>query len=266
MYLLLSQFVGNLASLLKKPVFFVPGNRDLPDLMFAQNEMTNVDCLQGHPPRSLNEISLAGIGGSNWINGMFTYEWREEWAYTTARSHLGNAPLTNCVLVSHCPPFGGQNDVLLGTNRHAGSLAVHRLLADYQPLICVSGHIHESSGVEMIGKTLCINVGSLVAPIRILLEGGRKDLYRKSYSLAERCYRVDIFSVEPAHIRVYQILSPKDLDFEMQINSYELKDGVLSTLPLGYQIGDETIEPSLEKPAEPKPEVSAQEPQPPASE
>lgn len=30
----------------------------------------------------------------------------------------------------------------------------------YQPLLGLHGHIHESAGVEYIGRTLCVNPGS----------------------------------------------------------------------------------------------------------
>jgi Icc-related predicted phosphoesterase len=43
---------------------------------------------------------------------------------------------------------------------HVGSKAVRKVIEEYQPLLGLHGHIHESKGVVRIGKTLCINAGS----------------------------------------------------------------------------------------------------------
>lgn len=41
-----------------------------------------------------------------------------------------------------------------------GSTAVRRFVEEQQPLLGLHGHVHESRGEEMIGRTLCINPGS----------------------------------------------------------------------------------------------------------
>jgi Icc-related predicted phosphoesterase len=41
-----------------------------------------------------------------------------------------------------------------------GSHAVRQILEEYQPLLALHGHIHESRGTARIGRTLCINPGS----------------------------------------------------------------------------------------------------------
>jgi Icc-related predicted phosphoesterase len=48
-----------------------------------------------------------------------------------------------------------------------GSTAVRQLLEEYQPLLSLHGHIHESRGAVTIGKTLAINSGSEYATGRI---------------------------------------------------------------------------------------------------
>jgi Icc-related predicted phosphoesterase len=74
----------------------------------------------------------------------------------------------------HCPPYGTMLDaapkvdeklrpvmsgggVVIGP---AGSTAVRAAIEKYQPLLGLHGHIHESRGLEKIGRTLCINPGS----------------------------------------------------------------------------------------------------------
>jgi uncharacterized protein len=48
-----------------------------------------------------------------------------------------------------------------------GSTAVRQILEEYQPLVALHGHIHESRGAVQIGRTLAINSGSEYASGRI---------------------------------------------------------------------------------------------------
>ena len=41
-----------------------------------------------------------------------------------------------------------------------GSSAVRAVIEEYQPLLGLHGHVHESSAAEHLGRTLCINPGS----------------------------------------------------------------------------------------------------------
>ncbi|MEM3088899.1 MAG: metallophosphoesterase, partial [Candidatus Bathyarchaeia archaeon] len=41
-----------------------------------------------------------------------------------------------------------------------GSIAVSNAIKKYQPLLGLHGHIHESRGTVVIGRTRCINPGS----------------------------------------------------------------------------------------------------------
>ena len=43
---------------------------------------------------------------------------------------------------------------------HVGSVAVRQAIEKHQPMLGLHGHIHESSGFDKIGRTLCLNPGS----------------------------------------------------------------------------------------------------------
>jgi len=74
----------------------------------------------------------------------------------------------------HAPPYKTRIDLAPDLDRnkkpivvggqvcmiHAGSRAVKKAIETYQPLLGLHGHIHESSGVEKIRNTICINPGS----------------------------------------------------------------------------------------------------------
>jgi Icc-related predicted phosphoesterase len=79
-----------------------------------------------------------------------------------------------CILNFHCPPYASTRDdapeldtslrpVIRGGRPSivpVGSHAVRAAIRKYQPPVALHGHIHESRGVQKIGRTLCINPGS----------------------------------------------------------------------------------------------------------
>jgi Icc-related predicted phosphoesterase len=68
-------------------------------------------------------------------------------------SGLDTAP----VLDANLRPTVTAGDVIRGP---VGSHAVRRIIEEFQPLLSVHGHIHESGGERRIGDTVCINPGS----------------------------------------------------------------------------------------------------------
>jgi Icc-related predicted phosphoesterase len=92
-------------------------------------------------------------------------------------SGLDTAPL----LDENLRPTISAGDVLRGP---VGSTAVRRIIEDYQPLLSIHGHIHESGGERKIGKTLCINPGSEAN--EGILRGYLIDVGRKGVELAQR--------------------------------------------------------------------------------
>jgi len=69
---------------------------------------------------------------------------------------------------------------------HVGSKSVRRVIEKSQPLIGLHGHIHESKGVEKLGRTLCFNPGSeygegFLRGVLINLEKGKVKNYLFTY-------------------------------------------------------------------------------------
>ena len=62
------------------------------------------------------------------------------------------------IIISHQPPYKTFADRVLG-GLHTGSRALRAFIDDKKPLLCLCGHIHESSGMEYYGDTLVINPG-----------------------------------------------------------------------------------------------------------
>ncbi len=74
----------------------------------------------------------------------------------------------------HAPPYGTMIDLAPKLDEKArvnvrygapemvpvGSKSIRELFEKYQPILGLHGHIHESGGMEYIGRTLCVNPGS----------------------------------------------------------------------------------------------------------
>jgi len=89
---------------------------------------------------------------------------------------VGVKNMQNCIFNLHCPPYNSGLDLApklqivkgeslpVSTGREmipVGSMAVHRAIEKHQPLLGLHGHIHESEGFYTIGRTMCVNTGSL---------------------------------------------------------------------------------------------------------
>lgn len=138
---------------LGSPVFFVPGNMD-PRSLLEVHELEG--CFNLHRNKSyLGSYSIGGVGG-----GLISpFSTRIEFSEGEIGSILESIGRVD-IVVSHTPPFGtGLDRVRSGIN--VGSKALRKYIEEYSPLLCVCGHIHESSGAEKIGNTLAINPGPL---------------------------------------------------------------------------------------------------------
>jgi Icc-related predicted phosphoesterase len=74
----------------------------------------------------------------------------------------------------HCPPKDTRIDLAPELDKnlkpvivpgvdakiHVGSSSVRQFIEEYQPVLGLHGHVHESPGVEHIGNTVCLNPGS----------------------------------------------------------------------------------------------------------
>lgn len=72
----------------------------------------------------------------------------------------------------HEPPHGSALDKL-GNGQHVGSPGVRAFIERVQPAAVITGHIHESTGLDMVGKTPVINPGMLAGGgyVRIDFDG-----------------------------------------------------------------------------------------------
>ncbi|MCF8110670.1 MAG: metallophosphoesterase family protein [Desulfobacteraceae bacterium] len=139
-------------------VLAVPGNCDHPDV----DQWLNSEDINLHPKSLVTEdIGFAGLGGSIYtpFNTPFEYSETQAGKYLSevAADIAEDKPF---ILVSHQPPAETSCD-RLRDGRHVGSRKLRRFIETRQPLVCVTGHIHESVAADRIGETWVVNPGPL---------------------------------------------------------------------------------------------------------
>lgn len=160
------RILGYLRSL-NVPVLAVPGNLDPQSSIHVAFRKTGIVDLHGRG-EILDGIGFIGCGGSP--IGPHIVPYRRERYYITeeeiARTLLealedlerkGEKP-ERIVLVTHTPPYGTKLDVIFGGG-HAGSRSVRVFVEELQPDLVICGHMHESRGIDRIGRSLIVNVG-----------------------------------------------------------------------------------------------------------
>ncbi len=140
-----------------KPLFVVAGNMDLPSFDELYDSLgVNINAYGA----VLGEAGFFGIAGSPFTPMHTPYEISEE--EIKRRADAGWRDIQTArwkVFVPHAPPYDTKLDkVLLG--KHVGSTAVRTSVEEKQPVVLVCGHIHESRGLDTLGKTQMVNCGA----------------------------------------------------------------------------------------------------------
>lgn len=109
--------------------------------------------------RVVEGVGILGCGGS----GSTPFHTPVEFSEDELKAFLENgyrdvndAPVK--ILICHAPPVNTKVD-MIKSGAHVGSKAVREFIEKYQPDLCITGHIHEASGEDIIGKTRVINPG-----------------------------------------------------------------------------------------------------------
>lgn len=113
-------------------------------------------------------FSICGSGGGSKFTGTTPFE-REDKdlaedfsVLTSSLSQLKNdeSGTPGLILIMHNPPFDTKCDVV-GNGIHVGSKCLREVIEKTEPVLVVTGHIHESAAIDKIGETVVINPGSL---------------------------------------------------------------------------------------------------------
>lgn len=141
-------------------VLAVPGNCDYPDVeAHLSHEGINLH------RRSVvvDGVAFLGVEGSLPCPGKTPNEYSEKeieafFAEATPTVHPDDA----LILVTHQPRRETVTD-RLRNGLHVGSESVRAFITRMQPILCLTGHIHEGRGIDSIGGTTVVNTGPLWA-------------------------------------------------------------------------------------------------------
>lgn len=140
-----------------KPLFVVAGNMDLPSFDQVYESLgVNINAKGA----TLGEAGFFGIAGSPFTPMHTPYEISEEEIKRRAEAGWRDVrALRWKVFVPHAPPLDTNLDkIVLG--KHVGSLATRTFVEEKQPDVLICGHIHESRGLDVLGKTRMVNCGA----------------------------------------------------------------------------------------------------------
>jgi Icc-related predicted phosphoesterase len=157
------------------PLFMMLGNDDPKELQPILAEASWATAAEGRVLPLGPDHELASWGFSN----LTPWHSHREQTEDELRASIGAlvAQLRDparAILNVHVPPFGTGLDEapvldadlrvvqVLGQVKFApvGSTAVRAILEETQPMLGLHGHIHESSGIRRLGRTIAINPGS----------------------------------------------------------------------------------------------------------
>ena len=161
--------------------YVAPGNDDMFELDDLIRSAKHVQLAEGKVIELDQHHEMISSGWSN-PTPWHTYREEDEQAlrarFDAMISQLKNPG--NSVFNLHAPPYGSTLDdvpeltedltPMLGGRSlvPVGSHAVRDVIKEYQPLLGLHGHIHEGKGAIRVGKTLCINPGSMYEQGRLL--------------------------------------------------------------------------------------------------
>lgn len=154
-------------------VIFTPGNDDEWGVDEVLKESTFVEAPEGRITR-IGDHEMLSLAWSNHTPWDTPRECSEEELAEKIRVLAEQIEdMDNAIFNIHVPPFGtgldnapeldeGASRMKRGGSvmKPVGSTAVRDAILEYQPLLTLHGHIHESRGVQRLGKTVVINPGS----------------------------------------------------------------------------------------------------------
>ena len=129
-------------------------------------------------------LTFVGLGGSLPCPGRTPNESDDDRFGHCLRQALGNwqGPSEKLVVITHQPAYGTGLDQI-GSGIHKGSPALRRFIEETQPILALSGHIHEARCIDHLGDTTLVNPGPFKAGYYAVAEIDGKDVRAKLHEL-----------------------------------------------------------------------------------
>ncbi len=171
---------------------YVPGNCDPPDATKDLNVKNTVNLHARY--HTIDEYVFVGFGGSNPTPFNTPLEFPDDEIGNSLTNTINEVISKNIIkreelndrliLVTHAPPRDTALDKIQ-SGAHVGSASIRRVIESYMPKLGLHGHIHEASGMEMLGKTLIVNPGPLAWGRYVILELSDKKITCVQFRLLE---------------------------------------------------------------------------------
>jgi Icc-related predicted phosphoesterase len=157
------------------PLYLIPGNDDPYEIDALLEDATGVINADNRVVRLPDGRELIGFATANPTPWLTPRELEEEELEERLHALVASAEDPgSAVLMTHVPPHGSAIDtvallddelrpVLSGggvVEVPCGSTAVRHVIEEFQPVLSIHGHVHESPGQIRVGSTLCVNAGS----------------------------------------------------------------------------------------------------------
>lgn len=155
--------------------YVMAGNDDDPVVVEVLNQSRFIVNPEGRKLRLTGGYEMISLGYSNVTPFDSPRELDEESLYARiAEQAMAVENPRRAIFNLHCPPYDSgldlapkltpEMDMVISGGQPVmipvGSTAVRRAIEDFQPLLGLHGHVHESRGAVRIGETLCLNPGS----------------------------------------------------------------------------------------------------------
>ena len=158
------------------PLVAIPGNDDFAEIDEILTQSPSFDFHEMQVCEFMGGYQMLYCGGST------PTPWDTEREYTEAQYVTRFSELlpqvrdmSRCIFNVHVPPFGTTLDACpkldanlqvvyemgLPVQTHAGCQTLVDVIKEHQPLLGLHGHVHEGRAKINIGKTICINPGSV---------------------------------------------------------------------------------------------------------
>lgn len=136
----------------------VPGNCDYPEV---EGYLTELGINLDRSCRQFGGRNFLGLGGSlpGPVPTPNEYD-EDQLAQFLKAAHSQAAEGLDSILISHQPPLDTAADQV-SPGQHVGSRSVRQFIDEHQPLLCLTGHIHEAASIDRIGSTHIVNPGPL---------------------------------------------------------------------------------------------------------
>jgi hypothetical protein len=161
--------------------YVAPGNDDMFELDDLIRTAKHVQLVEGEVVQLDRHHEMINSGWSN-VTPWHTYREEDDdklrVRYDAMIAQLENPE--NSVFNLHAPPYGTTLDDCPELDEDltpklggrslvpVGSHAVRDVIMEHKPILGLHGHIHEGKGAIRVGKTLCINPGSMYEQGRLL--------------------------------------------------------------------------------------------------